>query len=49
VCSSDLKKRRAGRLRFVLPQALGRVAVYDDVTEAEVLAALARVLTSSDG
>lgn len=38
------KKRRAGRLRFVLPQALGRVAVYDDVTEAEVLAALARVV-----
>jgi len=38
------KKRRAGRLRFVLPQALGQVAVYDDVTEAEVLAALAEVL-----
>ncbi len=41
------KKRRAGRLRFVLPRALGQVAVYDDVTEAEVLAVLAEVLAEA--
>jgi len=36
------KKRRAGRLRFVLPRAIGDVAIVDDVTEAEVIAALER-------
>ncbi|NPV07157.1 MAG: 3-dehydroquinate synthase [Anaerolineae bacterium] len=34
------KKRRAGRLRFVLPLALGDVRVYDDVTEEELRAVL---------
>lgn len=37
------KKRAGGRLRFVLPHAIGRVAVHDDITAAEVLAALARL------
>jgi len=35
------KKRKAGRVRFVLPRAIGDVAVYDDVSEAEALAAVA--------
>ena len=34
------KKRRAGRLHFVLPLAPGSVEIVDDVTEAELLAAL---------
>jgi 3-dehydroquinate synthase len=34
------KKRRAGRLHFVLPVAPGAVDIVDDVTEAELLAAL---------
>ena len=34
------KKRAGSRLRFVLPRALGDVAVFDDVTTDEVLAAL---------
>ncbi|MCO6451549.1 MAG: 3-dehydroquinate synthase [Caldilineales bacterium] len=38
------KKRQSGRLRFVLPHEIGRVAVHGDVTEPEVMAALARVL-----
>ena len=43
------KKRRAGRLRFVLPRAAGRVEVVDDVTDQEALAALTgeRACTSS--
>ncbi len=35
------KKRKAGRVRFVLPRAIGDVGVYDDVSEAEALAAVA--------
>ncbi|NIA21927.1 MAG: 3-dehydroquinate synthase [Anaerolineaceae bacterium] len=34
------KKVRAGRLRFVLPEAIGRVKIADDVTEAELREAL---------
>ncbi|MFQ5459785.1 MAG: 3-dehydroquinate synthase [Anaerolineae bacterium] len=34
------KKRRRGRLRFVLPRGVGDLAVVDDVTEAEIEAAL---------
>jgi shikimate kinase/3-dehydroquinate synthase len=34
------KKARGGRLRWVLPERLGRVAVRDDVAEAEVLSVL---------
>ena len=37
------KKRRGGRLRFVLPRAIGDVAVVDDVSREEVLVALRRV------
>lgn len=38
------KKRQGGRLRFVLPHAIGQVGLHDDVTPIEVLAVLARVL-----
>ena len=34
------KKRRGGRLRWILPMEIGRVVEVDDVTEAEVTAAL---------
>ncbi len=34
------KKAKAGRVPFVLPTAIGRVAIHDDVTPAEVKAAL---------
>jgi 3-dehydroquinate synthase len=34
------KKRQGGRVRFVLPRAIGDVGVYDDVSEAEALAAV---------
>jgi len=37
------KKVRAGRLRWILPEAIGRVTQVDDVTEAEVDAALAHI------
>jgi 3-dehydroquinate synthase len=37
------KKRAGGRLRFVLPRALGDVDVFDDVTREEVLAVLQTV------
>jgi 3-dehydroquinate synthase len=33
------KKAQAGKLRFVLPRRLGEVAVFDDVSEADVIAA----------
>jgi len=39
--SSD-KKRRAGGLRFVLPEEIGKVIIADDVSAGEVLAALER-------
>ena len=38
------KKRKGGRVRFVLPRAIGDVGVYDDVSEAEALAAVASLL-----
>ena len=39
------KKRQAGApLRFVLPQAIGQVALYDDVTAEQVLRALVPIL-----
>ena len=38
------KKRQAGRLRFVLPHAIGQVALHDDVTPQQVLEALAPIL-----
>ncbi len=35
------KKARAGRLRFILPAGhLGAVEVHEDVTEAEIRAAI---------
>jgi len=34
------KKAEAGRLRFVLPEAIGRVRVVEDVTDDEIRAAL---------
>jgi 3-dehydroquinate synthetase len=34
------KKARAGRVPFVLPTAIGRVVVQDDVTRAEITRAL---------
>lgn len=34
------KKRQEGRLRFVLPHAIGQVALHDDVTAEQVLAVL---------
>jgi 3-dehydroquinate synthase len=37
------KKARARRVPFVLPTAIGRVAIHDDVTRAEVVRALAHL------
>ena len=34
------KKRRDGRQRWILPMAIGRVTEVDDVTDAELRAAL---------
>jgi 3-dehydroquinate synthase len=34
------KKARAGRVPFILPTAIGRVEVHDDVTRAEIRDAL---------
>lgn len=39
------KKRQGQRLRFVLPHAIGAVAVHDDVTPAQAAAALERVFS----
>jgi len=33
----------AGRLRWILPESIGRVVQVDDITEAEVMAALAHI------
>jgi len=41
------KKRKGGKVRFVLPRAIGDVGVYDDVREEEVLAAMASLLTET--
>lgn len=41
------KKRRAGRLRWVLPVALGVVRVFDDVPDEAVTAALREVAATS--
>ncbi len=38
------KKRQAGRLRFVLPHAIGQVELHDDVTPQQVLEALIPIL-----
>jgi len=38
------KKRKRGKVRFVLPRAIGDVGVYDDVSEAEALAAIKSLL-----
>ena len=38
------KKRKGGRVRFVLPRAIGDVGVYDDVREAEALTAVASLI-----
>ena len=35
------KKARAGAARFVLPKGLGSAAVFDDVSQSEIFAALA--------
>ena len=34
------KKSRAGRVPFILPTAIGRVVIHDDVTRAEIRQAL---------
>ncbi|MHB1317022.1 MAG: 3-dehydroquinate synthase family protein, partial [Anaerolineae bacterium] len=36
------KKKRSGRLRFVLPRAIGDVTIVDDVPAAEVIDVLRR-------
>jgi 3-dehydroquinate synthase len=41
------KKRRGGRLRFVLPEAIGRVVVADDVPKEAVLETLADLQRST--
>jgi len=38
------KKRKQGRIRFVLPRAVGQVGVYEDVRDAEVLTSLRAVM-----
>ena len=38
------KKRRGKQLRFVLPHEIGRVAVHDDVTREQALAAIKAIL-----
>jgi 3-dehydroquinate synthase len=43
------KKRKGGRLRFVLPRAIGDVGLYDDVPEEDVLAAVASLMPSPEG
>ena len=40
------KKRRAGRLRFIVPRAIGDVVIDPDVPEADVLAALGAIAGS---
>jgi len=37
------KKRAAGRLRFIVPEAIGRVAIVDEVTPEQAMAALRRI------
>jgi len=37
------KKVHAGRLRWILPEAIGRVRQVDDITDAEIAAALAHI------
>ncbi len=37
------KKRAAGRLRFVVPEAIGRVVIVDDVAPEQAMAALRRI------
>ena len=44
-CLQGDKKVRDGRVRFVLPTALGRVEIRDDVSGEQVQAALARCLS----
>ena len=39
------KKRKGGRVRFVLPHEIGHVAVHGDIETEQVMAALSRVLT----
>lgn len=34
------KKAKAGRVPFILPSAIGRVEIHDDVSQAEIVAAL---------
>lgn len=45
--SSD-KKRVGGRLRFVLPRAVGDVDLFDDVPEPAVLETLAEIISPDD-
>lgn len=40
------KKARAGRVRFVLPTSLGSVAVFDDVTDEQIAAAIGSLARS---
>jgi len=41
------KKRKGGRVRFVLPHEIGRVAVHDDIEPEQVIGALSKVLTAT--
>ena len=34
------KKVKAGKVRFIIPDALGKASLYADVTDAEVLTAV---------
>lgn len=38
------KKKKGGKVRFILPRAIGDVGIYDDVREEEVLAAVQHLL-----
>ena len=42
-CLQADKKVRAGRLRFVLPSAIGAVVIRDDVETDMILAAMRRL------
>ena len=44
-CLQGDKKVKQGRVRFVLPTAIGTVEIRDDVDTATILAALDRIAT----
>jgi 3-dehydroquinate synthetase len=42
------KKKRDGKLRFVLPETIGRVTISDNVPEEIIMYALGKVTTRED-